>query len=130
MPAMSKSLTTTRPKRLRIPPLHPGEMLREEFMIPMGLSAYSLAVAIGVPATRIREIANERRGITADTALRLGQYFQVSAEFWMNVQQKFELDLARDISLEAITRDVHPATAINNASMVSAQRRVAQPTNA
>ncbi len=130
MPVTLKSSITTKLKQPRIPPLHPGEMLREEFMVPMGLSAHALAIAIGVPATRITEIVNERRGITADTALRLGQYFQVSAEFWMNVQQKFELDRARDASLEEVVRSIRPATTKNNSSAVRAQRRGTQPTHA
>src|ERR1700722_13595022 len=89
MPTKSKSSIITnspgpRHKRQR-PPIHPGEMLREEFLIPMGLSANALAIAIGVPATRVGEIVNERRGVTADTALRLGRYFHMSAEFWMGL---------------------------------------------
>jgi addiction module HigA family antidote len=84
-------------------------MLREEFMAPLGLSANALAMAMCVPATRIAEIVKERRGITADTALRLGRYFSMSAEFWMNVQKKYELDVARDASEEAVMREVRPA---------------------
>jgi len=99
MPAKLRLSTTTEPVRRRhkrvLPPIHPGEMLREEFMIPMGLSANALAIAIGVPATRIGEIVNERRGISGDTALRLGHYFRMSAEFWMNLQSRYELESAR-----------------------------------
>lgn len=71
--------------------IHPGQILREEFMEPMGISQNALAVAIHVPATRIGEIVHERRGITADTALRLGKYFGTSSEYWMNLQTNYDL---------------------------------------
>lgn len=108
-----KSSTTTKPssatyKRQR-PPIHPGEMLREEFLVPLGLSANALAIAIGVPATRVGEIVNERRGITADTALRLAQYFHMSAEFWMGLQSDYDLEVARYSSLKKIKETVRPA---------------------
>jgi len=113
MPMRSKSSTITnlperRFKRQR-PPLHPGEMLREEFMVPLGISANALAIAIGVPATRVGEIVNERRGITADTALRLGRYFHMTAEFWMGLQSDYDLELARYTSLKKINQAVRPA---------------------
>ena len=91
-----------------LPPLHPGKILREEFMVPFGLSANAVAIALRVPATRILEIINERRGITADTALRLGQYFKTSAELWMNLQKSYELALAQKDLLPAIIREVRP----------------------
>lgn len=91
-----------------MPPMHPGEILREEFMAPFGLSANAVAIALRVPATRILEIVNERRGITADTALRLGLYFKTSAELWMNLQQSYELALAQDELLPMIVREVRP----------------------
>jgi len=84
-------------------------MLREEFLVPLGLSANALAIAIGVPATRVGEIVNERRGITADTALRLGRYFHMTAEFWMGLQSDYDLELARYSSLEKIKQAVRPA---------------------
>ena len=68
-------------------PIHPGEILREEFLVPLNLSANALAIALGVPAPRINDVARERRGITADTALRLARYFGTSAEFWRPVRQ-------------------------------------------
>ena len=100
MPTKLKSPTITNsPERKRHrrqrPPIHPGEMLREEFLVPMGLSSNALAISIGVPATRIGQIVNERRGISADTALRLGRYFHMSAEFWMNLQSRYDLESAR-----------------------------------
>lgn len=70
---------------------HPGEVLREEFMLPHGLSAHALALALHVPATRINDIVRERRGITADTAARLARYFGTTAEFWLNLQDAHDL---------------------------------------
>ncbi len=115
MPTRSKLRTTTkRPERSRaasrsMTPVHPGEMLREEFLVPLGLSGNALAIAIGVPATRVGEILNERRGVTGDTALRLGEYFRTGAEFWMNLQARYELELARDARDVAGARTIQPA---------------------
>lgn len=75
-------------------PIHPGEVLREEFLAPMKVSANRLAQAIGVPTNRITEIVGERRNVTADTALRLARAFGTSAEFWMNLQKAYELRTA------------------------------------
>lgn len=72
-------------------PVHPGEILREEFLIPLEMSVNALALALNVPATRLHEIVKERRGITADTAYRLGRYFDTSAEFWLNLQTTYDL---------------------------------------
>lgn len=77
------------PKKL--PPMHPGEVLREEFLIPMGLTPYAVAKACGVPRTRIERIAREELGITADTALRLGRFFGIEPEFWINLQSRHDL---------------------------------------
>ena len=93
------------------PPVHPGEMLREEFMKPLGMSMNSLALDLHVPVTRISEIVNERRGITADTALRLARYFGTSADFWMNLQKDYELTLTRQKSLKTIERQVRRRSA-------------------
>lgn len=95
----------------RLPPIHPGEILREEFLSPLGMSANQLALALRVPATRINEIVNERRGITADTALRLSRYFGTSSKFWMNLQVSWELEVAEDQSGAAVEREVLPRTA-------------------
>jgi antitoxin HigA-1 len=73
---------------------HPGEILREEFLLPLGMSGAELAHAIAVPANRITDIIRERRGVTADTAIRLGRYFGTSAEFWLTAQASFELTSA------------------------------------
>jgi addiction module HigA family antidote len=79
----------------KLPPMHPGEVLREEFLEPLGLKPYTLAARIGVPRTRVERIAKEETGITVDTALRLGAYFHTTPEFWMNLQNRFELETAR-----------------------------------
>jgi addiction module HigA family antidote len=92
----------------KMKPVHPGEHLREDFLKPYGLSMNKLAMDLRVPVTRIVDILAERRGITSDTALRLGRYFRTSAEFWMNMQMKFELDVAEDKILDEIERDVRP----------------------
>lgn len=75
-------------------PIHPGEILREDYLIPLNMSSHALAKAIGVTPTRIHEIVKERRGITADTALRLAKYFGGDAKTWLNLQQTYELRLA------------------------------------
>ena len=79
----------------KVPPVHPGEILLEEYLIPMGISQYRLSKEISVPARRINEIVHGKRGITADTAVRLSAYFGNSAEFWMNLQSHYELRLER-----------------------------------
>lgn len=79
----------------KLAPVHPGEILREEFMVPFGLSSTSLANAIGVTPARVNDIVRERRGITADTALRLARYFGTDVESWMNLQKNYELEIAR-----------------------------------
>lgn len=114
---MSRSLTTTNKggtdHRNLLPLVTPGEILKEEFMEPSGLSANALAQALRVPANRILAILKGTRGITADTALRLSRYFGNSPEFWLNLQQLYELDAAKRERLQEITREVlrRPATA-------------------
>ena len=93
------------------PPVHPGEILLEEFLKPMSISQYRLAESIRVPARRINEIVLEKRGITADTALRLSRFFGNSAQFWMNLQTRYELESARDLSASIIDREVRPHAA-------------------
>jgi antitoxin HigA-1 len=80
----------------KLPPVHPGEVLREEFLRPMNLSAYAVARAIGVPRTRIERLTNEQTAVTADTALRLAKYFGTSAAFWMGIQAQHDLEHAED----------------------------------
>ena len=94
-----------------LPPIHPGEILLEEYMTPIGLSANQLARDLYVPVTRISEIVNERRGITADTALRLGRYFGSTAEFWINLQKLYELEVASRASGAEIAARVRPRSA-------------------
>ena len=79
-------------------PSHPGEVLREDFLKPLGLSQYALAKAIGVSQIRISEVVNAKRAVTPDTALRLARYFGTSAEFWIGMQATFDLETARDRS--------------------------------
>ncbi|MFS2009314.1 HigA family addiction module antitoxin [Azospirillum sp. CT11-132] len=90
---------------------HPGEVLREEFMEPLGLTANALSIALRVPATRIGEIVNERRGISADTALRLARYFGTTPQFWLNLQSDYDLSVAASEHGAEIERDVHPRAA-------------------
>ena len=99
----------------QLPLIHPGEILRDEFLQPLGITAYRLAKDIHVPATRIADIVNERRGISADTALRLSRYFGNSAQFWLNLQTHYDLREARErhgAEVFAIARyDGQPLTA-------------------
>ena len=95
----------------RLPPIHPGEVLREDFMKPLGISMNRLALDLRVPVTRIGEIVHQRRGITPDTALRLGRYFNTSARFWMNAQSSYDLEVAQDELQRVIDRDVRPLVA-------------------
>ena len=83
-------------KRRKMQPIHPGEVLLDEFLKPMGISQYRLAKEISVPPRRINEIVQKKRGISADTALRLGRYFNMSPEFWMNLQGHYDLESERD----------------------------------
>ncbi len=89
-------------------PIHPGEILQEEFLRPMGLSQNRLALAVGVPARRINEIVLGKRAITADTALRLGVYFDMDPQFWVNLQSHYELEVARDKLGGRLTTEVRP----------------------
>ena len=107
---MSK-VVTKMAKGERLPPTHPGEILREEFLRPLGMSSHELALALRVPATRIHDIVNEKRGITAGTALRLSRYFGTTSKFWMNMQASWELEVAEDQLGKAVLREVLPRTA-------------------
>lgn len=98
-------------KSRRLPPVHPGEILREDLMDPLGLSINGLARDLRVPVTRMSEIVNRRRSMTADTALRLARYFGSSPQFWMNLQAAYDLDVVTRASAERIERDVHPREA-------------------
>jgi antitoxin HigA-1 len=91
-----------------LPPIHPGEQLREEFMKPLGLTAYRLAKDLNVPVTRIQAIIAEHRAITGDTALRLGRYFGTTPEFWLNMQRDFELERAAEALGGRLEAEVKP----------------------
>lgn len=94
----------------RLPPIHPGEILRADFMEPLGLSMNRMALDLRVPVTRIAEIVHERRGITPDTALRLARYFNTSPGFWLNLQSAYDLEVAQDKLSRVIEREVRPAS--------------------
>jgi len=99
----------------KLKPVHPGEILREDFMAPLGLSMNKLALELRVPVTRIAEIVHERRGVTPETALRLARFFGTTPMFWMNLQAAYDLAVAEDETLERIERDVHPLPAAGRA---------------
>ncbi len=90
----------------KLKPVHPGKILQEEFLEPLGLSQNKLALALRVPARRINEIVLGKRGITSDTALRLGRYFGMSIRFWMNLQARYDLDTAEDALGDRIEHEV------------------------
>ncbi len=94
--------------RKKLKPVHPGEILAEEFMAPLKLSMNRMALDLRVPVTRIADIVNERRGITADTALRFARYFKNSPTFWMNLQTRYDLEVAEDEIAHRVERDVRP----------------------
>src|SRR5450755_2540710 len=92
-------------------PVHPGEVLREDFLIPLGMSANALAKALNVPAPRVNDVVRERRGVSADTAMRLARYFGGDARSWLNLQAAYDLRVAELSSAKRIAREVSPATA-------------------
>ena len=92
-----------------MPPVHPGEILREEFLKPLGLSVYAVAKAIRVPQTRLHEIVHQTRGVTADTALRLGRYLRTGPEIWMNLQAHYDLVCAQEAHGAKIEAEVQPS---------------------
>ena len=94
-----------------LPPVHPGEILREDLMTPLGLSINALARDLHVPVTRVSEIVNGRRSVTADTALRLARYFGNTPQFWLNLQAGYDLEVATRQSVGRIERDEHPREA-------------------
>ena len=98
------------PRKLK--PVHPGEILHQEFMGPLGLSMNKVAMAVRVPVTRIADIVNERRSITADTALRFARFFGNSPAFWMTLQTRYDLEVAEDEIARKVERDVQPLAEI------------------
>src|SRR6516225_11367591 len=95
----------------RLPLIHPGEILRDDFLVPMKISVYTLAQAIKVPRSRVNDIVLGRRGITADTAFRLARYFGTTPEFWINLQARYDLDVAERTLRRRIEREVRPRAA-------------------
>ena len=108
---MLKSWITTERSAVasnKMRPIHPGEILREEYLAPLQMSAHALAMALHVPAPRINDIVRERRAVTPDTALRLGRYFDTSAQFWLNLQSTFDLKQAESETGRRIAAEVRP----------------------
>ena len=95
----------------KVDPVHPWEILQKEFLEPMGLTQNRLALALGVPARRINEIVLGKRGITADTALRLARYFKMSPQFWLGLQMDYELDVAEDTLEGKLEKEIAPMSA-------------------
>ena len=95
-------------RKLKLAPVHPGEILREDFMAPLGLSINALARALRTPPNHVSGIVNERRGVSAKMALRLARYFGTSPELWLGLQLDYELDMARDTSASQIEKEVLP----------------------
>ena len=94
-------------KNKKLPPIHPGEILIEEFLKPMGISQYRLAKDISVPPRRINEIVHGKRSITADTALRLGRFFEISPQFWLNLQNRFDIEVTEDLLADRLDKEVN-----------------------
>ena len=97
----------------KLKPVHPGEILREESLNPRNLSMNKVALDLRVPATRIADTVAERRGITADSALRLARYFKNNPAFWMNFETRYDLEVAQDEIAERIERDVQPIASVD-----------------
>ncbi len=97
-------------KKRDFSPIHPGEILVKEFLEPLGISQYRLAKDIGVTPRRINEIVHGRRAISADTALRLSQFFGMEAQFWMNLQSRYDMEVTRDQLQDKIKKEVRPFT--------------------
>lgn len=99
----------------KMPPVHPGEILMEEFLKPLGLSQYRLAKEIHVPPRRINEIVHGKRAITADTALRLARFFETSERFWLNLQVRYDLEVERDRVGERLGHEIAPFSTLRTA---------------
>ena len=95
----------------RLPPVHPGQILRDDYLIPMGLSVYRLAQELRIPRPRLNDIVLGRRGVTVDTALRLGYYFGTTPEFWINLQTRYDLDVADRTVRRQIEQEIKPYAA-------------------
>jgi antitoxin HigA-1 len=129
----SKSSTTTKRRAAssprkgfandRLTPIHPGEVLREEFLLPLSLSVYRVAKDIGIPSQRLNDVVLERRALSADTAIRLARYFGTSEHFWMSLQATYDLDIARD-SIASIDDIRAFASSVSTAPRSSKSTRV------
>ena len=93
-------------KKKKLSPIHPGEILMEEFLKPLGISQYRIAKEISVPPRRINEIVHGKRAISADTALRLGRYFGTSAQFWLNIQSRYDIETTEDRLADRLDQEV------------------------
>ncbi len=102
-----KTTQSQKPMMNAMRPIHPGEILREEFLIPMHMSASALALAVRVPAPRINDVVRERRGVSADTALRLGRYLGTTPDFWMGLQTDYDLKTTEP-SVQLLLDQIHP----------------------
>jgi addiction module HigA family antidote len=102
-------MSSRKPSRIPFP--HPGDTIREDYLKPLGMSVNRLAIELRVPATRMLEIVNGRRGVSADTALRLARYFDTTPKFWLNLQTSYDLAVAADAKQSEITRTVQPRQA-------------------
>jgi antitoxin HigA-1 len=89
-------------------PIHPGEILREEYLVPLGMTANALSIKLRIPAPRINEVVRERRGITTDTALRLARFFNTTPQFWLNLQTSFDLKQTEIQVGDKIKQEIHP----------------------
>lgn len=107
----------------KLPPIHPGEILREDYMRPLGLTPHRLAMALRVPATRIAEIVHERRAITADTAIRLGRYLRTTARYWLNLRTAYDLEVIEDQALARIESEVTPRVEARALGICSRSKR-------
>ena len=94
-----------------LPPVHPGEILRDDYLTPMGMSVYRLALELRIPRPRLNDVVRGRRGVTVDTALRLGYFFGTTAEFWINLQTRYDLDVADRTVRHRIEREIKPYAA-------------------
>ena len=95
----------------RLPPVHPGQILRDDYLTPMGLSVYRLAIELRIPRPRLNDVVLGRRAVTVDTALRLGRYFGTTPEFWINLQTRYDLDVADRTVRRRIEQEIKPYAA-------------------
>ena len=98
-------------KKKKLPPIHPGEILMDEFLKPMGISQYRLAKDISVPPRRINEIVHGKRSITADTAIRLGRFFNMTPQFWLNLQSRYDLEVTEELLAKSLDQEIRPFNA-------------------